>query len=229
MEDYCKYQQRLMEVLPERPDNHSSFLQGINNLFSLIGLRSFWQSTFYGLKMQVDQLRRHGQKIEALHLLLQGLSQNHFWLNHATKWWYLMHLSISLAQDLKLSAANQFSSPIQRLFKLSMQAPTPWQGYNVAYSFVSLSLWSFELGKTQKAIEQINCAIHADSSWGYPEYLLGWYGLSLEGIDPVAHFVKAVKLNWSLLEKLKQDPLGQRFPYILQAVKEKVLEKSDKI
>lgn len=225
MEDYCKYQQRLLEV-PLPLESQSAFLIGLSNVFTLLGLKSMWRSTFYGLKLQVSQLCSHGEQIEALNALIQGLSQNHFWVNHAAKWWLLMQMAVSIAQDLQLSDSQKICVPVQRLFKLILQAPTPWYGYHVAYCFVSLSLWSFQFGKTQNALMQVNSAIHADTTWGYPEYLLGWYGLLLEGIDPVPHFVKAIQANWNFFRRLKQDPLCQRFPEIIERVKKTLLEKN---
>ena len=219
MEDYCKYQQRLMEAIPVQSiEGKNAFLESLYHFFSLFGLK-----TFYGLKMQVAQLCRQDQPIEALNLLLDRLNENHFWGNHAKKWWELMRIAVAIAQDLHLDTSDRLYQPLQKLLKLCMDGPQPWQGYNVAYSFVSLSLWSFQRGKTQKALEQVNIAIHADPFWGYPEYLLGWYGLILEGIDPVPHFVRAIQINWNFFQKLKQDPLSQHFPETLQAVKQKIL------
>lgn len=230
MEDYCKYQQRLLEIPhPFVVQSQNTLLQGLNNLISFLGLKSFWIKTYYGLNMQVVLLRQHGQQIEALNLIIQGLNENQFWGNYTAKWWHLMHIAVSIAQDLSLNAQHQACEPLMHLLKLSMVGPQPWQGYHVAYSFASFSLWSFQFGKTQRAIEQVNIAIHADPSWGYPEYLLGWYGLVLEGIDPVPHFVKAIHINWSFFQRLRQDPFCQRFPDVLQAVQQQILVKTQNL
>lgn len=222
MDDHCKYQQRLLES-PLALDNQNALSIGLNNIFTLLGLQSMWRKTFYGLKLQVLQLRSQGEQIEALNALIQALTKNHFWVSHTAKWWYLMQMAVSIAQDLQLSDSNKICEPVKRLFKLILQAPSPWYGYHAAYSFVSLSLWSFQFGKTQNALMQVNSAIHADASWGYPEYLLGWYGLVLEGIDPVPHFVKAIQFDWNFFRRLKQDPLCQKFPNVLENVKKALL------
>jgi hypothetical protein len=229
MEDYCRYQQRLLGAYPAPVlEKQSPFLQGLNKLFSLIGLKHFWRTTYVGLTLQVAQLRRQGQQLEALNLLIQGLTQCHFWTNHVARWWRLMRIAVSIAQDMQFNLKEKTCEPLQKLIKLSANSPQPWQGYDVAYSFVSFSLWSFEMGKTHKAVDYVNTAIHADPSWGYPEYLLGWYGLLLEGIDPVPHFVKGIQANWSFFQRLKQDPLCQHFPEVLQAVKMQILVKQGK-
>lgn len=222
MEDYCKYQQRLMGTFsPKVAEKHFTD-DIINQIFSILGLRQFWRKTYYGLTLQVSQLRRQGKPLEALNVLVHGLTHGNFWRDHSSKWWSLMKTAVGIAQDLKLGGFNRFE-PTQQLLKLSRVAPQPWQGYDVAYSFVALSLWSFSQGKTQRAIEHAQIAIHADPSWGYPEYLFGWYGLILEGIDSVPHFVRAIKADRRYFQRLKQDPLLQQFPDILQSVKQKVL------
>lgn len=230
MEDYCRYQQRLLGAFPapvvEKENN--ALLKGLNSFFPLIGLKHFWRNTYLGLSLQVAQLRHQGQQIEALNLLINGLAHGRFWTNHVARWWHLMRMAVNIAQDLQFNLKEKSCEPLQRLMKLSAISPQPWQGYDVAYSFVSFSLWSFEMGKTQKAIDYVNIAIHADNSWGYPEYLLGWYGLLLEGIDPVPHFVRGIKSNWSFFQRLKQDPLCQHFPEVLQAVKQQILIKPEK-
>lgn len=204
MENYCQYQQR---------EPHSVWAH-------LLGI--LWPSSFFGIKFRVLRLKAKGQQREALKRLLGELAHQGFWWDHEAKWWSLMREALILAQELQL-VHQPDPEPLLQLLKLCKNAPQPWQGYDVAYSFVSLSLWSFIQGKAHKALEQVKIAVHADPSWAYPEYLLGWYGLWLEGIDPVKHFVRAVHLDWHYWERLKQDPECQQFPEVLSLVKQEIL------
>lgn len=204
MDNYCEYQQ------PAKP---SVWV----HLFGPL-----WPSSFIGIQLSVLKLRAKGQLNEALKLLLKALATSHFWWGHEGKWWSMMKEASILAQDLQLVGQTE-PGPFLQLCKLCKYAPQPWQGYDVAYSFVSLSLWSFIQGKAHHALEQVKIAVHADPSWAYPEYLLGWYGLWLEGIDPVKHFVRAVHLDWQYWERLKQDPQCQQFPEVLSLVKQEIL------
>lgn len=225
MEDYCKYHQQLIGEMTPIKDVSNLTSRVVNQVMSFLGLRFFWRKTFQGLLSQVMQLRRQGKLIEALNVLLEGLAHNYYWRDHAKKWWHLMYVAVNIAQNLQLGeVSSQYSEPLQRLLKLSLRAPQPWQGYQVAYCFTAFSLWSFAQKKFQKAIEQVNIALHADPLWGYPEYLLGWYGLVLEGIDSVSHFVKAIRIDSNFYQKLKQDPFLNHFPEVLKAVTQIVTE-----
>lgn len=223
MQEYYHYQQKLIESMLVNHPQRLSLLDGLIGFLSFFGPKSFWRRTYYGLLKQVDRLKQEGQGVKALQMLIHALKRNYYWSDHANKWWHIMRTSIMLAQDLQLNASENTCEPIHQLMKLSINAPQPWQGFTVAYCFASLSLWSFESGKINRAIHQVKLAINADASWGYSEYLLGWYGLHFEGIDSVAHFVKAIKSNWLFFQRLKQDPLCQKFPQILQEVRKYIL------
>lgn len=223
MQEYYQYQQQLIDSVLVNHSCRASLMDKVIGFLSFFGPKSFWRKTYYGLLRQVESLKSEGQGVTALHLLLHALKRSYYWSNHADKWWHLMRTSIMLAQDLQLNASENTCGPIHQLMKLSNDAPQPWQGYTVAYCFASLSLWSFESGKINRAIHQVKLAINADASWGYPEYLLGWYGLHFEGIDSVTHFVSAIKRNWQFLQRLKHDPVCQKFPQILQEVRKYVL------
>lgn len=224
MEEYCQYHQRMIGVSTLDHDEPRPFSQIINKCMVFLRLEYFWYKTFYGFIFQVRQLQRHGQPLLALNLLLMRLAHPSFWGNHTQKWWYLMYMAVNIAQNLSLSAHDKQCEPLQRLMKLSLTAPQPWQGYHAAYCFAALSLWSLAQGKTQKALVQINTSLHADPLWGYSEYLLGWYGLILEGIDSIAHFAKAVCIDSDYLQRLKQDPMIAHFPEIVEAVRHRVVE-----
>jgi hypothetical protein len=163
-------------------------------------------------------LQQKTRPLEALTLLIQALKTQRFWINHPAKWWKLMIQAVLIARDLFPIVKDSPCEPLHRLINLSQHAPQPWQGKEVAYCFATLSLWSYQEGRTQKAIDKIRAAIHADPHWGYAEYLLGWYGLLLEGIDPVPHFVRAIQLESHLMGSFNQDPLIVHFPEIKEAV-----------
>lgn len=221
MENYCQYQQRLSTSVAS-PLEVSVWIQYLYRFFDWLGLSGIWHKTFWGLKCRLVELKAKGQQNIALSFLLEALQHRRFWRDHEAKWWLLMRKAVMLAQDLELENKAE-SQPLLRLIKLSQNAPQPWQGYDVAYCFASLSLWSFVQGKSATALDQVKIARHADPSWAYPEYLFGWYGLWLEGIDPVKHFVRAIHLDWRYLQRLKQDAHCQQFPQVLHAVNQAVL------
>jgi hypothetical protein len=221
VENYCQYQQRLSVSNKSKLEKVSVWIQCLSRFFGWLGLGDIWHKTFWGLKCRLVELKAKGQQNIALSFLLEALEHRRFWRDHEAKWWSLMRKAVLVAQDLELQNKAE-SQPLLRLIKLSQNAPQPWQGYDVAYCFASLSLWSFVQGKSSVALDQVKIAQHADPSWAYSEYLLGWYGLWLEGIDPVKHFVRAIHLDWGYLQCLIQDTHCQQFPQVLQAVKQAV-------
>ncbi len=109
------------------------------------------------------------------------------------------------------------------LIMLGSTGPKPWIGYDIAYAFVGYSLWIFERGDVQGAINMIKVSIDADDTWGYPEYLLGWYGLFTNNVDSVEHFTRAVQIDWSFLQRMKHDRTCRQHPEILKEVQKKTL------
>ncbi len=228
MKDYCKYQQSLLALeLPfaqlRIPAPHL-----FDTPLAWLTLNMGWRKTYYGLKIQTEYLRARGQELLALNLLIKSLEKNTFWFNHTVKWWHLMATAILIAQSLELYSQEKMCLPLQRLMKLMVLGPQPWSGREVAFCFATMSFWSFLSGKNNKAIEQVNIAIQAEKTWGYPEYLLGWYGLLLEGLDPVPHFLRAIKCNGRYWQLLQHDPLIAQHPDVLQKVKQ-ANEKTEKL
>ena len=222
MEEDCKYQQRLIgSAFPT--ESKPLLVSFFSKIMKWMGLGKWWQKSFYGLKMQVSLWHRQGEPLKALHAIFDWLTLHHFEKEGSQKWWYLMRMAVSLAQDLPVNKNDVNSDLIKKLEKMGNIAPQPWQGFDVAYSFSMLSLWSLRQGKTQKAMEQVTIALHADPNWGTPEYLLGCYGLLLEGIDPVVHFARAIKINGHYLQQLNKDPLVAQYPDILQQVQKLVI------
>ncbi len=209
MEDYCDYQQRLIRT----------FTPALNLRFwDIPGITKMLGNTYIGVLLKSKVLCREKRPLEALLVLINALKTERFWHNHADKWWKLMNQAVLIARDLFSCSDHHQTDPLHQLINLSQHAPQPWQGREVAYCFALLSLWSYQEGRTQKAIDKIRAAIHADPGWGYAEYLLGWYGLLLQGIDPVEHFVRAIQIEGKLRQSFAQDPLIARFPEIRESV-----------
>src|SRR5262249_52877946 len=104
---------------------------------------------------------------------------------------------------------------------LGSLGPRPFMGYDVAYAFVGFSLWAFERGDVLGAINLVKTAEQADLTWGYPEYLHGWYGLFTTGIDSVEHFSRAVQIDWSFLQRMKHDKTCLAHPDVLHEVQKR--------
>jgi len=174
--------------------------------------------TYPALKRAIAQLIDQDQPKQALNCLVVALEQQTFWVNHGQKWWHLYYQAIKLINNQSADDPAMMAMKKQ-LIKLSMKGPQPWQGKETAYCLASVSIWAYLLGQHQKAVAGASAAHHAAPNWAYPDYLLGWYGLHLEGIEPVPYFVRAIKRDGLYWQKFTQDPSIKAHQGVLEAVK----------
>jgi hypothetical protein len=169
------------------------------------------------------RLRRKRNYHGLYHLLITCLSQDNFKKQHGYYWWYLMRFAVAIAQERQI---NWFVRDIvleDNLVSLGGLGPRPLKGYDVAYSFVGYSLWLFERGDILAAIDLVQIAEQADETWGYPEYLHGWYGLFTKGVDSASDFTRAVHIDWSFLQRMKHDRTCRQHPDVLHEVQKRTL------
>lgn len=183
----------------------------------------FVQQSFVLVCIAVNRFRRKGDYAGLYQLLINSLLGNAFRKDHIYRWWYLMRFGVAVAQERQINWLIRDLILEDNLIIIGSLGPRPWKGYDVAYSFVGFSLWLFERGDIQGAINMIQIAVQADETWGYPEYLHGWYGLFTEGVDSVDHFTRAVHIDWNFLQRMKQDKTCQRHPEILKEVQKRTL------
>lgn len=171
----------------------------------------------------LGRYRLHGDFVALYTLLINSLIGPQFRKKDSYHWWYLMRFAVAVAQERQINFFVRDLVLEDSLIMLGSLGPKPWKGYDVAYAFVGFSLWIFERGDIKGAINMIEIATAADETWGYPEYLLGWYGLFTTGIDSVHHFTRAVQIDWSFLQRMKHDKTCRQHPDILREVQKKTL------
>jgi hypothetical protein len=158
--------------------------------------RLFRQS-FIMVCFALARLRKQGEYVKLYQLLALVLTDKTLKTKENYRWWYLMRFGVALAQEQQNGNLFGGIQLQEDLIYLGSMGPKPWIGYDAAYSFLGFSLWFFERGDIVSAIDYAKIAIAADDTWGYPEYLLGWYGLFTKGVDSVFHFTNAVRSDWS--------------------------------
>ena len=206
--------------LPDTVESFANFLSyGIQ--IPLIGrlLRHFFKIVWCAL----NRLHRKGDYIGFYDLLVQQLMRESFRSTDAYHWWHLMRFGVAVAQERQINWLARDVVLEDNLTYLGSLGPRPLKGYDVAYAFVGYSLWAFERGDIIDAIHIIKVAEQADPTWGYPEYLHGWYGLFTTGIDSVEHFARAVQIDWSFLQRMKQDKTCRSHPELLHEVQKRTL------
>lgn len=199
-----------------------------SKLLIIPGMKRALNHTFLGSCSYVNALTKKGQSRQALKHLVKVLQSSRFRTVKTYRWWYLMRQAISIAQDTQLDGGPAPLDEINQIIELGKFGPGPRTGYDAAYSFIGLGLWAFQMGDRNQAIQYVHQATMADKEWGYPEYLLGWLALFSKEIDPIPHFVNALKINWSFFHRINKDPVCQQHPEIIKKVRQQVLMTSSK-
>lgn len=181
------------------------------------------QGSFPVLCIALSRARQRGDYMGLYNLLINSLLGPYFRNKKNYRWWYLMRFGIAVAQERQINWLIRDLVLEDNLILVGSLGPKPWKGYDVAYSFVGFSLWLFERGDIHGALNMIQIAVQADATWGYPEYLHGWYGLFTTGVDSVTHFTRAVQIDWSFLQRMKQDKTCRSHPDVLREVQKRTL------
>lgn len=181
------------------------------------------QRSFTVVCCAIGRLRRKNNYNGLFDLLVDCLSHNTFRKYEAYRWWYLMRFAVAISQEWQINWLIRDIRLEDNLILLGSLGPRPLKGYDVAYAFVGYSLWMFERGDVLGAINLIQIAKQADETWGYPEYLHGWYGLFTRGVDSVEHFTCAVHIDWSFLQRMKHDKTCKEHPGLLHEVQKRTL------
>jgi len=169
----------------------------------------------------LGRLRRKEDFKGVYALLLDSLTQEAFRNRQTYRWWYLMRFGVAIAQERQINWLIRDIQLEDNLILIGSLGPRPLKGYDVAYSFVGYALWMFERGDVWGAINLVKMAEEADETWGYPEYLHGWFGLFTTGVDSVEHFSRAVHIDWSFLQRMKQDKTCREHPEVLHEVQKR--------
>ncbi len=181
------------------------------------------QESFSLVCIALNRFRRRGDYAGLYNLLVHTLLGTSFRKSQTYRWWYLMRFGVAVAQERQINWLIRDLILEDNLIIIGSLGPRPWKGYDVAYTFVGYSLWLFERGDIQGSINMVQIAVQADDTWGYPEYLHGWYGLFTQGVNSVEHFTRAVQIDWSFLQRMKQDRTCRRYPEMLKEVQRRTL------
>jgi len=231
--------------MPENKSDHITYRNLVHNQISpYIVFKGWWhqilvETLSYGIQWPwvgrwirhsfaavctaLSRLRRRGDYRGLYTLLINALLGSAFRHRKTYLWWYLMRFAVAVAQERQINWMVRDFILEDNLILMGTLGPKPWVGYDVAYAFVGFSLWLFERGDIQGAVNMIQISVQADETWGYPEYLYGWYGLFTPGIDSVTHFSRAVQIDWSFFQRMKLDKTCSQHPELLREVQKRTL------
>ena len=192
-------------------------------LLGCLTRRSFVLVSFY------LELQRSYHALEQMLPMLELVLTSKYYLDPKRRnyWWYLMRSAISLLQEQQMTELVVNPAFENKLILWGFDHYNPRFGKNdlVAYCFIAYSLWLFERAKVIEAIEFAKIAACSNPLWGYPEYLVGWYSLFLDGKESLEYFKLAIDKNWSFLHRINQDKMCQRHKSLIKQLNNNLLVK----
>lgn len=144
------------------------------------------------------------------------------WLPKGRDYWW-MYMDLAASNLEKCDDREKW----EELIEMASNGIKPFQGYDVASSFLAFSRWKYRVGDHDRAIEFAQIAANADATFGEPDFLLGWYRLVLGGGDALDHLSAAVRKDKRIIFQIAKDPECRKHPHILQKLKEIAAEGSD--
>ncbi len=130
-------------------------------------------------------------------------------------WWSLMRDGVDSARHISNSGLKE------NLIEQARSGPKPFDGYDVAFSFLEFSKWKYEEQNETEVFKYATLASNADSTWGEPDFLLGWYSLVFEREGAECHFEKAIEKDLRKLAQILANDVCKEFPDIIANLKSK--------
>lgn len=130
-------------------------------------------------------------------------------------WWQFMKHGVDSAKHISDEELRS------KLTDYANSGVEPFEGYDVAYSFLELSRWMYQAKKYDEAIQYAEISSRADATWAEPDFILGWYGLLLSKVDAREHLARAVEKDKRILFRIVNNDLCRQYPHIINELKAK--------
>ena len=183
-------------------------------------MRRLISRTTSGRIGMISGYERRGEHDRAADLAIELLIENRhrprgnvFFPSGRDHWWLLMH---SAASNLAKCGDQE---KMEEMIELARNYDEPFQGFDVAASFLAFSTWKYREGDYDAAIEFAEIAASADDTWAEPDFRLGWYCLVLGG-DAMRHLTRAVSKDHRILSRIENDSECRKHPQIIQELKD---------
>ena len=97
----------------------------------------------------------------------------------------------------------------------------PYEGYDVAYSYLEFSRWKYKSNDIEQAVKYAEIASKADNTWAEPDFILGWYELLLSTGKAEEYLSRAIEKDHRILFRIASDKVCKQYPHIINKLKEK--------
>lgn len=185
-------------------------------------IRRYLSRTIGGITGAIGQCWRQGDYEKAARIAIFGLKK----YRHKTDgvfgsmthhhWWGFMQMATESLEQLR-----DVDSDIKaQLITLAEGGIPPFEGYDVAYSYLAFSRWRLREKAYDEAIAFAKIASDADETWGEPDFLLGRCSFVIDAGDPIEHLAKAIKKDHRMLFRISNDKVCKRHPHVIAKLKE---------
>jgi hypothetical protein len=142
-------------------------------------------------------------------------------MNHH-HWWNFVKYGVDSARQIKNEQLRG------KLINLANTGIEPFQGYDVAYSYLEFSRWKYQTGNYDEAIKYAELASQTDSTWAEPDFMLGWYGLAVSAGNAEAYLSRAIEKDHRILFRVANNDVCKQYPHLINKLKEKYLASAEK-
>ncbi len=211
------------EEIETAPFKEPAFTGVVLHVLRFLGhipwLKAKLNDTVGGLNSQIFRCWEAARYEEAVNIALYALDKYRDnnngslgFMNHH-HWWSFMRYAVKSIE--KSGDLGNMKQTLER----AREGIEPFEGYDVAFSFVAFSLWKFKEERIEEAVDLAKTASEADPTWGYPEFLLGWYCLVAGGGDASRHLANAVQRDPRIIFRVASDPICHARPDISSKLK----------
>jgi hypothetical protein len=137
----------------------------------------------------------------------------HFMDHH--NWWSFMKYGVDSVRHIKNEELRE------RLIQYANAGIEPFEGYDVAYSYLEFFRWKYDVNSYDEAIKYAEVASKADETWAEPDFILGWYGLLFCKGNGEEHLVRAIKKDQRMLFRIANNDVCKQHPHIINKLKAK--------
>ena len=137
-------------------------------------------------------------------------------------WWSFVKHGVDSAKHIDVQELNE------KLISLAKDGIEPFEGYDVAYSFLEFSRWEYARSNNAIAFKYAEIASKADETWGEPDFVLGWLSLVLGKGRAEYYLRKAISKDKRILFKISSNSICKQYPNIINKLKEMYAASSNK-
>jgi hypothetical protein len=187
--------------------------------------QNFRVNNFNAAKAYLLYLDNHHRFPDLIHFLIILITESTL---DKDQIWSLCKIGAHSVQVRQLSPDVIILTKVEALIGLIPDRLAVQVSYDCSYTLICLSLWRFQRGQMEMALKLAALAAQADPTWGYPDYLLGWYGCFTLEFDPTPHFLEAIHKDWRYTKRILNDKIILNQTEIIKQIKHKLLISNSK-